>query len=137
MMRPGYLCFAGLAVCAALLAACAHAPAGDGKQAEAATSAAVPLDAIIPAPAQVERAADGAAMRIAATTTVDACGDEAQKVARYFVDLVQRTRGLALPVGCAAKKPAQGIRFVFHADRDAIDGAYKLDARIHQHALPL
>lgn len=127
MLGPRYLRFAGLAISAALLAACAHAPSGDGKRAEAA-AAVVPLDAIIPAPAQVEPAPARAAVRIAATTAVDACGDEAQKVARYFVDLVQRTRGLALTVGCAAKKPANGIRFVFDAGRDALDGWYRLDA---------
>lgn len=129
MRRSRTLRFAGSAVCAALLAACAHAPSGGGRHAEAVSAAVVPLEAIIPAPAQIERASTGAAVRIAATTTVDACGDEAQKVARYFTDLVQRTRGLALTVGCAAKNPAQGIRFVFQADREAIDGAYRLDAR--------
>jgi hexosaminidase len=127
MLGPRYLRFAGLAVSAVLLAACAHAPSGADSRA-ATTAAAVPLTAIVPAPAQVEPAPARAAVRIAATTAVDACGDEAQKVARYFVDLVQRTRGLALTVGCAAKKPANGIRFVFDAGRDALDGWYRLDA---------
>src|SRR6478735_8798818 len=74
MMRSRTLRFAGSAVCAALLAACAHAPSGSGRHDEASAAAVVPLDAIIPAPVQIERASTGAAVRIAATTTVDACG---------------------------------------------------------------
>lgn len=109
-----------------LLAACAHTPSTTSQNVAAA--AVVPLDAIVPLPAKVESAPARAPVRIDATTRVDACGDEAQKVARYFVDLVQRTRGFALAVDCAAKKPAAGIRFVFHEGRDAHTGWYWLKA---------
>ncbi|HSX60907.1 MAG TPA: family 20 glycosylhydrolase [Tahibacter sp.] len=118
--------FAGLAAFTALMAACAHAPTGD-KAGAVAKAPAVPLDAIVPMPAQIEPARS-APVRIDATTAVDACGDEAQAAARYFVDLVQRTRGFALAVDCAAKKPARGIRFVFHEGRDALAGWYRLKA---------
>ncbi|WP_257389468.1 beta-N-acetylhexosaminidase, partial [Tahibacter caeni] len=89
---------------------------------------AVPLDAIVPAPAEVDPAPARAAVRIDAATTIDACGDAAQDVARYFADLVRRTRGFAFAVDCAAKKKPDGIRFVFESGRDAPDGAYVLEA---------
>lgn len=126
MYRPRSARFAGFAV-AALLAACAHAPSSPD-HAEAAKAAVVPLDAIVPAPAEVKPAPTRAPVRIDATTKVDACGDEAQRTAQYFVELVQRTRGFALTVECAAKKPASGIRFVFHAGRDAYAGWHRLEA---------
>lgn len=126
MIRPRSMWAAGLVAAAVLLAACAHAP----PKITAATPAVtvVPLDAIVPLPSEVEPAPARAPVRIDASTQVDACGDEAQKVARYFVDLVQRTRGLALTVDCAASKPAAGIRFVFHEGRDAYTGWYWLKA---------
>lgn len=126
MIRPRSTWAAGLVAAAVLLAACAHAP--PRINAAAPDAAVVPLDAIVPLPAEVVPAPARPPVRIDATTQVDACGDEAQKVARHFVDLVQRTRGFALTVGCAAKKSAAGIRFVFHEGRDAYTGWYWLKA---------
>jgi hexosaminidase len=126
MIRPRSTWAAGLVATAFLLAACAHAPPKITSAAP--DTVVVPLDAIVPLPAEVEPGPARAPVRIDATTQVDACGDEAQKVARYFVDLVQRTRGFALAVDCAAKKPAAGIRFVFHEGRLAYTGWYWLKA---------
>lgn len=128
MIRQRHACLAAVAAVAALLAACAQAPSRSAPDTPQA-AAAVALDAIVPAPAMVEPVHGGAPVRIDATTRVDACGAEAEASARYFVDLLQRTRGLAPPVECAAKKPARGVRFVFHSGRDALDGGYWLKAR--------
>lgn len=125
MIRPRPARYATLAAAGVLLAACAAAPS---RVAPETAAAAVALDAIVPAPATVEPSRGGAPVRIDASTTIDACGTEAQATARYFADLLQRTRGLALPVACAAKKPARGIRFVFDSGRDAMDGYYWLKA---------
>lgn len=126
MIRSQSLRIGSLVGVAIFLAACAHAPPKITSAAPG--TVVVPLDAIVPLPARLEPAPTRAPVRIDATTPVDACGDEAQNVARYFVDLVQRTRGFALAVDCAAKKPAAGIRFVFHEGRDAYTGWYWLKA---------
>jgi hexosaminidase len=125
MIRSRSVRFVALAAIATLLTACAQTPSRS--TAAAPEAAPVPLDAIVPAPAEVEPARSGS-VRVDATTRIEACGDQAQATAHYFADLLQRTRGLALTVECATKKPATGIRFVFDEGRDALTGMYWLTA---------
>lgn len=131
MTRSSCAYLAGIAISAVLIVACAHAPSGANAavRTAAANIVVTPLDAIVPAPAEVKPDAARAPVRIDATTTIDACGDEARRVARYFADLVQRTRGLSLATGCGAATSAAGIRFTFHSNRDALTGWYLLDVR--------
>ncbi|MBL8299892.1 MAG: family 20 glycosylhydrolase [Rhodanobacteraceae bacterium] len=126
MIRPKSLCAGSLVGLACVLAACAHSPPRATKSAP--EPAAVALEAIVPAPAEVAPATTRSAVRIDATTRLYACGDEATAVAQYFVELVQRTRGFAFTVACPEKKPATGIRLVFDEGRDALDGWYRLKA---------
>ncbi len=105
---------------ASLLAAGCHAPAPARPSG--------PLQpAVIPAPAQVERLSGD--FSVTARTRVATGEDaESQRVARYFADLVRRTRGLTLAVDVRPEPtPAPGeIAFVRGHDAEESPEAYSL-----------
>ncbi len=83
--------------------------------------------AVIPAPENVEPL--GGAFSVTVETRIS-IGDSAdgERVARYFADLVRRTRGMALPVAVqtVSGKSQGGITFLIDADRAGSAEAYTL-----------
>jgi hexosaminidase len=85
-----------------------------------------PPVSIIPAPAEIAGAA-GAFELSAATPVRYAAGSAGEQVASYFVDLMQRTRGVALAAAAGETGGKQTISFVLQArEGSQVEEAYSL-----------
>jgi hexosaminidase len=98
-------------ICCTFIAAVAGcSKPGSDSPATAATT--VPIS-IIPAPSEITRS-DGA-FSVTSGTRVSFTGSDSEQVAHYFIDLLQRTRGLSLSAGPAAAGADHTIEFQFLA----------------------
>jgi hexosaminidase len=87
---------------------------------------AAPAPSVIPAPAEVS-AAEGT-FRVDANTPVRFASGDSEATARYFADLMQRTRNLALPTAGGDPKADGAISFELLADEGATtEEGYSLD----------
>lgn len=104
----------------AVISGCSK-PASDHPPAAAATA---PPLSIVPAPRELVRAA-GQFDVTAATRVVFESGSAAEAAARYFVDLLRRTRGLALSTNASQTTHENGS---IHFDLTASAGASNVES---------
>lgn len=103
-MASKFFLAATLSVAAVATAGCSpRRQAPDAPATPPAEAAATPvaLDVIVPAPARIEIAAGQPPVVLGAAAPVVACDAAAGNVARYFVDLLQRTRAQSLQAACS------------------------------------
>lgn len=81
--------------------------AGCGEKASRSAQDAPALISIIPAPREVTRMQGG--FTITPATRIVAAGADGESVARYFIDLLQRTRGIALSSDESASAAAKNV----------------------------